>query len=95
VKYVPPWSINPGSCFVFQMRRCQEGEGGDLVIHMSGQFRVVSLNIRQLFSLFFHEGGTFFSLVVRLGFRVYFKWVVPKTVFSILEVKISKSAPSS
>ena len=33
----------PGSYFVVQMRRCQEGEGGDLVAYMCGQFRVVPL----------------------------------------------------
>jgi hypothetical protein len=38
-----------------------EREGGDLVVHMSGQFRVVSLNIRQLFfSFFFTRAGPFF-----------------------------------
>ena len=54
------------------------------------QFRVVCLNICQLFSPFFHEGGTIFPLVVLLGFGVYFRWVIPKA-----GVKISQSAPSS
>jgi len=61
VQYVPSWARYAGGCFVVQMRRCQEKEGGDLVVYVhtiSGQFRVVSLNIRQpLFSFFFFLRG--------------------------------------